>query len=268
MDYSGFPPMLYKFRGINRKDFFSNLKLRLSPINDLNDPFEGMAYIKHICPRDYFIKNYEQIINKITRQKGVKMFGKNRLLEESRKDPDKVYNLLENSIDKDKLTEIMYEIIKEDKIGILSLSETKNNELMWSMYADNHSGFAIGLKSERQFFQSNYWNDSKLNVQLRAVQYSKIRKHFFIEGDKKQSLEVLLHKSIAWEHEKEWRLIVSDITDKNNGLVGIPIDTIGEIILGYNVDGNVKREASEFCKKYNISIIQAKLSQDTYDIIC
>ncbi|MCV2884796.1 DUF2971 domain-containing protein [Aestuariibacter sp. AA17] len=40
----------------------------------------------------------------------------------------------------------------ERNIGILSLSKTNENLLMWSHYAQNHQGFVIGFNEEHDFF--------------------------------------------------------------------------------------------------------------------
>lgn len=82
----------------------------------------------------------------------------------------------------------------------------KNNDsiLMWSHYAENHTGFCI----EYDF------NQSPLKQHLHPVQYSKERK--FIPGTFANSdgatanqiiYEAVLHKFEGWKYEEEWRCV-------------------------------------------------------------
>ncbi|QIZ47696.1 DUF2971 domain-containing protein [Dickeya zeae] len=94
--------------------------------------------------------------------------------------------------------------------GIISLTETKDNLLMWSHYAEEHKGAVFG-------FDFNDPNDIFLHkgnnkkIIPSKVYYRKLRGY---EGEinKNNIKDVLLHylsvKSDEWSYEKEFRFIV------------------------------------------------------------
>lgn len=56
------------------------------------------------------------------------------------------------------------------KVGILSLSETIINPLLWAHYADSHKGFAIEFNTEHSFFNRRRSDKDEL-FHLRKVKY-------------------------------------------------------------------------------------------------
>jgi hypothetical protein len=91
--------------------------------------------------------------------------------------------------------------------AILSLSEVNNDILMWSHYADCHTGICLQLKIPK----SN---------KLYKVQYSQTRPQFFFADAREQDRDdarfrdaiigTLTTKSLHWEYEREWRCIDFD----------------------------------------------------------
>ena len=53
-------------------------------------------------------------------------------------------------------------------LGIVSLSETPTDLLMWAHYADAHQGYVLGLKTTDRFFRDSHYG-------LRQVQYNDAR---------------------------------------------------------------------------------------------
>lgn len=95
------------------------------------------------------------------------------------------------------------------EIGIFSLSQTFNDELLWAYYADSHSGFCIEYDLE------------KIN-ELRAfscafeVEYAdkrpKLKLHNLIQSGEKEIEDFLRitsgTKSKKWKHEQEFRICI------------------------------------------------------------
>jgi len=108
-----------------------------------------------------------------------------------------------------------------NRIGILSLTETATNALMWAHYADNHKGFVIEFDEANSFFHSQrsavdeYWH-------VRPVSYSSTSgvANIITELDGKK---VLCTKGAEWAYEKEWRMLI-----ELDGV--IPLSTTGELI--------------------------------------
>ena len=263
------PEVLYKFTG--HYNFFENAELRVSPIHELNDPFEGMPVIEHLWTEDDFISDYDNKLNKLANQSSIKEYGLEKLRADAKKDPKFVYKTLKEAISKSDLSSLINNFFIKDNISVLSLTSCNNNELMWSFYADGHKGFAIGLKSNHQIFSDCFWDDQNLTVGLREVQYAQQRKRFYLETNDGFCIDTLLYKSKSWEYEKEWRLIISNTeklhTKENlSGFFSVPDDAISEIILGYRADINHIEDAKKFCKKRNILLKKEVINKEQYKI--
>lgn len=109
--------------------------------------------------------------------------------------------------------EILNRIYSEkNNLRICSLSNSKDNELMWSHYSEGHRGVLIGLKVDR----SNY--------DVQSIQYDgliSLQRH---EVGNNTARDILLRKLNVWGYEEEVRVFVS-----NNNYVDIEIK---EIITG------------------------------------
>ena len=90
--------------------------------------------------------------------------------------------------------------ISSDKgdLRLCSLSRKKDNELMWSHYADGHHGIVIGLTVDRGKFD------------VRPIQYTGL--HYLTGGQIEQDTprEILSHKLEVWSYEEEERVFVAD----------------------------------------------------------
>ncbi len=90
-------------------------------------------------------------------------------------------------------------------IGVLSLSECKNNILMWSHYAANHRG--VCLEFERNA-------NNKLGTDAVPITYSQSRA--FEASSKDFSKNLFFAKHTGWRYEKEWRVL------ENKGGIAYP----------------------------------------------
>ncbi|WP_240923611.1 DUF2971 domain-containing protein [Psychromonas sp. SA13A] len=124
-------------------------------------------------------------------------------------------------------------------IGVLCLTEEPDNLLMWSHYADSHQGFCV------KFDTSNYFFNQKRTMEddfyhLRKVEY--IEQHPTKVIKSNVGVDLLLHKSDTWSHEKEWRFcavlhdsdMLIECADSDIHLFKYPKEIIKEIILGAN----------------------------------
>lgn len=90
--------------------------------------------------------------------------------------------------------------IASDKgdLRICSLSRVKDNELMWSHYADGHRGVAIGLSIDHNRYD------------VRPIQYTGLA---YLNGPDivtDTPREILSHKLNVWSYEEEERIFVAD----------------------------------------------------------
>jgi hypothetical protein len=105
-----------------------------------------------------------------------------------------------SSSDRDPFKEIEFQrrirSITESTLGILCLSKTPSNILMWSHYAASHSGFLIEFDSNHGYF----------NHGTSEVRYSHNRPRMLAKaGD--QATDIFYTKGIDWRYEKEVRKV-------------------------------------------------------------
>jgi hypothetical protein len=118
-----------------------------------------------------------------------------------------------------------------DKVGIISLSESKDNLLMWAHYAAEHKGVVIGISSfgstnifSNLFLPSALTSSSLIDYtpfdgHIRPIMYRKGLRYrndrfdfdysnICVEGGSRILSEVFLQKSEEWIYEKEHRIIL------------------------------------------------------------
>ena len=97
------------------------------------------------------------------------------------------------------------------RFGIVSFSEDPFHPLLWSHYALDGSGFAIGYKAEALERLTN------ARVHLRRIRYiprpGNIRDYRVLSTPESNMVQLMQCKSDHWGYEREWRLIVElDLT--------------------------------------------------------
>jgi hypothetical protein len=123
-----------------------------------------------------------------------------------------------------------------DSVGILSLSEIPDNELMWAHYADRHTGLVLCFDEKHSFFNRRRTENDEFYF-VREVCYSDSPAVSLatIDGD-----ALLITKGTEWSYEKEWRMLVP-LQDATRSLTiggdtvhlfAFPPDALRGIILG------------------------------------
>jgi hypothetical protein len=132
-------------------------------------------------------------------------------------------------------------------VGIFSLSETCENQLMWAHYADSSRGIAIGfeatkgskLDSDEHCIKVNYSDELPVfkgeeGLNLATSFYAdgkNIQKIAFIDGTFRQAVST---KPTCWEYEKEWRYI-----EENSGSYDFP-GKLTEIVFGLKCPQDIR----------------------------
>lgn len=89
--------------------------------------------------------------------------------------------------------------------GIVSLTETKDNLLMWSHYAQEHTGMVVEFDITHDFFTSKFVTENNNSVgKIGRVLYRKERLNKLSD----HLMEPYFHKSDEWSYEKEHRLLL------------------------------------------------------------
>jgi hypothetical protein len=123
-------------------------------------------------------------------------------------------------------------------IGVLSLSEKRDNLLMWAHYAAQHTGFVIGFDSENPALVAQQKRIGRPH-DPEKIAYSSER------PARGQMVDITLHdlyflKSEEWEYEAEWRYTrllrnatkTLEMDGKKVSLFEFPKEAVAEVILG------------------------------------
>ncbi|MCS0539106.1 DUF2971 domain-containing protein [Aeromonas veronii] len=194
--------ILYKYSGLFDLEYFEKPTLKLSVIEQLNDPFE----YKHSDD----IK--EVIIN---------AFEKMPLFQWVKSETDLINGLASDFL--------LYFKKTIETNGVISFSETPRNSLMWAHYANNHKGMCIGYKSNILRKKSENISDPFFQIDGLLPEKIKYDNHRISLEDKVANIapahdmaeiyiglakKHLLKKSDEWIYEKEHRIIAPyEITD-------------------------------------------------------
>ncbi|NWD71172.1 DUF2971 domain-containing protein [Pseudomonas gingeri] len=182
------PLYLYKYQSVTQHSLLSliNGTVWMSSPTSFNDPFD--------CAINLDIKKLEESI-----AHAVELVAKTQnvpvdeSLRAQRPDDEAAYATLRESLG-----------AHMQKIGVLCLSETPSEILMWSHYAEHHKGFCIEYR---------IGETSSLRTMAHPVKYtdeypSLSLKNLPVEAEE-NFINVCVHtKASQWSYEKEWRAIM------------------------------------------------------------
>ncbi len=125
-------------------------------------------------------------------------------------------------------------------LRLCSLSKVKDNQLMWSHYANGQRGVAIGLRIDQNLYD------------VRPIQYDGIISVRNQDFNNRTASEILSHKLEVWNYEEEVRVFV-----RNENFIEIKIE---EIITGTAMSNADYSFVKKLIEKINpeIRIIKAE----------
>lgn len=93
------------------------------------------------------------------------------------------------------------------QIGILFLTESNDDLLMWSHYASNHTGVCIGLDSDKEPFDSAQTVEYTADRLLTTANVAAL-------SDEELVRQILFRKSRQWAYEREWRVVKRPVREE------------------------------------------------------
>lgn len=132
------------------------------------------------------------------------------------------------------ITQIFYQKISRK---ICAFSETHDNELMWSHYADHFKGMCIRYDVEKMI------DNLSDQVVLAKVDYRKKLFSISTKDVDKAILGILTRKTLSWKYEKEWRFIKNG----DSKLQLLNKSAISRIYLGSRFSKNREKQLLDFC---------------------
>ena len=178
----------------------------------------------------------------------------------------------------------------DSAVGALALTEKPDHPLMWSHYANSHSGFVLAFDETNEFFRSPRHGQPDDAGSPHIVKYSSERPKFdpLIDISQIENLtdeaaisffdKIFFTKSQAWDYEEEWRMIkelkeadkILQMPTGNVYLFSIPPSCIVSVILGERMVPETRQQVIEFLrtdKRYtHVSLSQARSSTNKFAI--
>lgn len=153
------------------------------------------------------------------------------------------------------------ELHLQSKIGVLCLSADPTHPLLWSHYADSHTGVCLE-------FQTSWCFSSPFPT---AVEYVKDRPTInpFFEAHAEIFHKSLLTKAEVWRYESEHRFL----NFNGPGAVIYPPYALSAVILGAKASDETRNILIEWCKEavqtqpeVNIRMYRARLSDSVFRV--
>jgi len=248
--------MLFKYIRPERIDVIQNLEIRFTQPDALNDPFELQPHFDSLIAEADVLENLpespvdlrpmiKQAYELVPELQAIPLDFATSIIEEFMSTEDARQATAEGlkiflKSMRDGAAGVRHAIHRafNENVGLLSLSEIPDNELMWAHYADSHTGFVLGFDEEHPFFNRRRTENDEFYF-VRKVRYSDDPPVSLatIDGD-----ALLITKGTSWSYEKEWRMLVplSDATRSvpvggdTVHLFAFPPDALRDVILGVN----------------------------------
>ena len=138
---------------------------------------------------------------------------------------------------------------------VLCLSGDWKNELMWAFYANNHRGICLCFDTSHEFFRD-----------LKPVLYTHTPADVaHMVGSESPIDHLAFCKSLAWQFQKEWRLVFPGDEPKK---VQFPKESLTAIILGYRFPESFFDGLKQVLIKngYGVEIFRAERIPNTYEL--
>lgn len=177
------PPPLFKYLSLNRAlSILQTGEIRFTQPRFLNDPHELSVEIN---PQSLMRDFYDHLISRGLGPEHAADIAKRNMREMVIDQVDRV-------------------VAEREQVGILSLSDSPQNMLLWAHYGNEHRGAVLEV-DVRDLITSRQQPD-EIQV-LSEVQYSDERVDYIA---KRMPLWMTLaYKSAAWAYEREWRFFKS-----------------------------------------------------------
>jgi len=121
------------------------------------------------------------------------------------------------------------QIESANKHGVLCLAEDATNMLLWSYYAEGHSGVAIRFKTtQHALAELGEMHPQFIPLRVRYQTEFASATSYFVDGSVERVCALFGTKSSAWKHEQEWRIVLTD----RHGYQPIPLSMIDGVIFG------------------------------------
>lgn len=247
------PQYLYRYRHLQGKHrewtsrILTHSVLHFSSPTSFNDPFDCKVHFRsHVSSVDLRRKYASLVKGRIPQL--------NRTQRRS-----KVANDINSKNPHELLKQVSIDLQHEiDQLGVLSLSATDRNVLLWSHYAAGHTGLCLKFRAanEHPFFgraQPVAYPDAYPEVD------------FLRDSPSRQVEAFLLSKARDWKYEEEWRIIDHDAGSSDQVF---PEELLAGVILGAQMTDDDKKAVIEWLhtRKYPVKIYEASVGRASFSL--
>lgn len=222
---------VYKYRSELHRDLLClvNNEIYAPSAVELNDPCECFFDTTYLC--EVFAECAEDIANRRVPPGGQEKW-------------DNIVNDVKNNF------------------GIISFSQSCDDELMWAYYSDEHRGFCIEYDIDKIIKHLSLDYDLKVNVCYQETP-PEINNGYYSDIFDNQKIIQFFHgtKSKSWKHENEIRLV---LTQKQ--LIPIPPDAVTGIYFGLRASDDDKKMIMKTLYGRDITFYQMHPIVGTYKI--
>jgi Protein of unknown function (DUF2971) len=232
---------LFKYCGARGVDILQSLRLKVSPPNQFNDPFEFLPKVdfcidetamkRVMTDRDLLRSEWEQSGLQIPFDDFVATM---RAMSENVGEHVARARRGFQDLALHRQSDLVDFISKT--YALACYSEISDNLLMWSHYTDLHRGIVVGFDLKNSFFSQ------ATNLMPVSYRSDRVSARYGSEGFAfdEHELSVVRVKSLAWSYEREWRqrFELKDCTKVDNAdgtpcyYVTIPSDAIASVTFG------------------------------------
>lgn len=216
-----------------------------------NDPFDCAPHFSLEASQSDLYSYYERLIRKYEAapNRALIRAEARRRLRDPTSDPRRPENMAEFVS--------MYRRAVTDKVGMLCVSATGTDILMWSHYADSHRGVCFVFDGSAETFA----NAHPVNYSPRRPEVNPI-KHTY-----EQMLDAALFtKSDHWSYEKEWRLVQYT---RGRGVYVMPPATLVAVILGAKTSSEDRDCIRSWAaaSPAQPQVLEASLSERSFEVL-
>jgi len=221
------PHMLYKYHSYNTQvvETLARKSIWVSAPNTFNDPFDCHLRVSTDgVSRDQLQELLDAINRRNNRNNTISTRQSINITEE---DPAQLTAMLQQHSER---------LVQDlTRVAVYSLTENRNNNLMWAHYTQLHTGFVIGFETS-SLDENDYMKLIKVDYvdQSRGIEVSDVAK--FDDTDF-QLRTVAKNKSRHWRKENEWRIVYG--YPYMEGVRDMPM-TPAEVVFGYRMGGPTK----------------------------
>jgi hypothetical protein len=159
--------------------------------------------------------------------------------------------------------ELLYQSAKAcertaSRMGIFCLSERVDSVLMWSHYANNHTGIALRFEPMA---------DVRAGLMpLLKVRYQEDRPtiSYFNSNVAIDFTDALATKALFWEYEREWRKIVAEGA---GNFAQFDPSLVTGLVFGVNCPQDLRDQVLELLQHKEIDFSEARPSNENFEII-